>query len=581
MSMYEITQIIWRRRSDRRGRNRFALRRRNTDRAGRRDASHVYLCLADDRLEVGAWSNGQPFATQLPMLRRQLIGEFDQPSATGLRDLARLYIRFGFGAEAEALLASFGAAPALDDRALLIDLARAVEDRLAAPDGPLAVGEPCPGQHGLWLALGGVAPVFHDPETFAAVQVAFEALPPDLRLLVGPGLAGRLLDAEHPAEARLIFDTTVRAGESPDAALALIGARLAAAEGQPIAAVQTLTALVESSGHTSVEALAQLVRIALDAGMPIPERIVTDLRAAALVYRGTDREVELRRLLIASLGRRADLPAAVREARAAARDLPAAAPGFEALAVAVLAGADPAEAGPGAYAETVLAAADLVGRTAADDPARTTIARQLIALGLPDPALRMIAPGLAAGAGPARLLAAEARLRLNQPEAARAALGALAGPELAQIRARAFALSGAYDEALDRARPWRPRRRGRPLRLAGRRLEPGAGRCRCRPLASRDGVLHDRPRGRGPRPGGRSRDANPRGGVPGAAAAARPAEPRRSAPAARDRRTGRRFRSGRAGRQLSGGPTPCRRSRRPRRSRSAAGASGPPSGSAR
>ena len=273
------------------------------------------------------------------------------------------------------------------------------------------------------------------------MQLAFEALPPDFRLLVGPGLAGRLLDAEHPAEARLIFDTTVRPGEPSDAALALIGARLAAAEGQPIAAVQTLTALVESSGHTSVEALAQLVRIALDAGMPIPERIVTDLRAAALVYRGTDREVELRRLLIASLGRRADLPAAVREARAAARDLPAAAPGFEALAVAVLAGADPAEAGPGAYAETVLAAADLVGRAAADDPARTTIARQLIALGLPDPALRMIAPGLAAGARPARLLAAEARLRLNQPEAARAALGALAGPESAQHprpRLRAF-----------------------------------------------------------------------------------------------------------------------------------------------
>ena len=95
----------------------------------------------------------------------------------------------------------------------------------------------------------------------------------------------------------------------------------------------------------------------------------------------------------------------------------------------------------------MLAAADLVGRAPADDPARTSIARQLIALGLPDPALATIAPSLAAGAEPARLLAAEAWLRLNQPDAAQAALGALAGPEPAQLRARAFAFSGAYDRA--------------------------------------------------------------------------------------------------------------------------------------
>ena len=148
-----------------------------------------------DRLAIGAWSNGLPFSTQLPVLRRALVGEFDQPSPTGLRDLARLYVRFGFGAEAEACLPASPAPRISQDRALLADLGRVVEGGLAAPDGPLAVPVACPGQHGLWQALGGVVPVYRDAKDFAGVQQAFEALPSDLRLLVGPGFAGRLLDA--------------------------------------------------------------------------------------------------------------------------------------------------------------------------------------------------------------------------------------------------------------------------------------------------------------------------------------------------------------------------------------------------
>ena len=66
------------------------------------------VCLDDARLDVGAWSNGLALTAQMPELRRQLVGEFDAPNPEAVRDLARLYIRFGFGAEAEALLAAFG-----------------------------------------------------------------------------------------------------------------------------------------------------------------------------------------------------------------------------------------------------------------------------------------------------------------------------------------------------------------------------------------------------------------------------------------------------------------------------------------
>ena len=115
------------------------------------------VCLEDARLDVGAWSNGLPLTAQTPELSRQLVSEFDAPNAAAVRDLARLYLRFGFGAEAEALLAAFPAAP-VEDRALLVDLSRAVEGRAVTPDGPLTVDAACPGNHGLWLALAGAAP---------------------------------------------------------------------------------------------------------------------------------------------------------------------------------------------------------------------------------------------------------------------------------------------------------------------------------------------------------------------------------------------------------------------------------------
>ncbi len=407
------------------------------------------VCLDDALLDVGAWSNGLPLMAQSPELSRQLVSEFDTPNPEALHDLARLYIRFGFGAEAEALLAAFAEAP-IADRVLLIDLARAVEGRPVSPDGPLALAEACPGNHGLWLALGGTAPVYHDAESFGRAQAAFSALPVDLRLLLAPGFIERLLEAGHAEEARLIHETAVRPGETAEAAadLDLAAARIAAAEGHPDEAVRALSALIEADGHASVEVLTALMRIVLDGGLAVPERILTDLRAAALQYRGAAVETELRTLLVEALARRPEMTAALRETRAAMRDLPAAGPDLAGLFLRLLAEADPAVVGKAIYAEAALGAQDLLAAAPATDPTRIAIGARLVELGLPDPALAMVAPAVAAGSEAARLVAARAELGRGNGEAARTALGPLGGAEASELRARSFALSGDYGQAL-------------------------------------------------------------------------------------------------------------------------------------
>ena len=192
----------------------------------------------------------------------------------------------------------------------------------------------------------------------------------------------------------------------------------------------------------------RVTRLALDEGLPMPDHLATDLRAAALQYRGTQHEVELRALLVEVLADRAELPAAVREARSAAHDLPGDGRRFEALAVRELAAADPATVRTARYVETVLDAADLIAGAPVADPSRSVIADHLVDVGLPGPALRVLAPALPDGARADRLAGARAQLRLRRPDTALATLSGLHGPGSAELRARSFALGGDYARAL-------------------------------------------------------------------------------------------------------------------------------------
>lgn len=411
-------------------------------------------CLPEGAFDVASWATLKPWAEQRAALRGHLVGEFDRPDAAAVRALARFYVRTGFGAEAVALLKGFPEVDGLSDRALLVDLARVVDGGMAAAGGPLALPHPCPGRHALWLALGGMAPAFHDEASFVAVEEAFGELPPDMRTALAPRLVGRMLDAARPVEARRLLDTSLRDGAGPSRALRLAEARTLAAEGEADRAVRAFAALSAGNDPTAREALVRVSRLALEVGIAVPDGVVTDLRTAALEQRGTPDEPLLRALLVEVLAARAELPEAVDEARAAAIDLPERAAEFDALAVAAMAAADPAKVRPAVYVETVLGAEAVIAAAPPDDPARREIAGRLVALGLPTPALRVVAPAVAAGDRGARLVGARARIALGEGEAARATLAGLNGPGSAALRAEAFALDGDY---------------GRAFRLAARR----------------------------------------------------------------------------------------------------------------
>ena len=403
-------------------------------------------CRPDADFALAGWADGRPAHAQIAARSVRLLGEFDRPDPEALRAIARIQIRFGLGSEAELLLGAFDVA--MEDRPLLVDLARAVEERPPRPGGPLSVGAACPGAHGLWLAIAGTGPAYRDAAHFAGIAAAFGELPPDLRSLLGPGLIGRLIDEDRADAARLIYETMRRPEPGRSAALRLAEARLVALEGSSEAAARAMGDLVEENAPNAAEALRHLARLALDTQVVMPERLVSDLASAARLFEATPRGPEYRALLAEALAARGEIAAAIAELRAGRARWPGDAR-FPELAVTLLGEADPTRTGARAYAETVLTSSDLLPGDAGSDPVRRGIARHLIDLGLAGQAREMLAPAVARREAAARLLDAEAALELGEAALAREILGEIEGAEAAELRARAFARDGAFDVAVE------------------------------------------------------------------------------------------------------------------------------------
>jgi hypothetical protein len=414
-------------------------------RAGEQDAPPV--CRPDFSLDVARWSDGRPLFDQAVELRARLVGEFDRPDPDAVGALARLHIRHGLGSEAGAILAGFSVT--LEDGPMLADLARLVEERPVAADGPLALGTACPGRHGLWLALAGNPAQLADTASFPGVREALADTPPDLRALIGPALVARYLDAGRVSEARVIHDVMVRPGTALDPAMSLAAGRLAAAENRPVEAEVHLAGLVSRNAPNAPDALLALVRARLDLGDRVPGVWITDLETVALEQRGGPREAAARALIGEALARNGALSEGFAALGALARDIPAAEATVAALTPRLLAAADPATTGAAAYAQAVIDHAWRIAAAPSEDPARIAIARKLLALGLAAPARDLLAPPVDREVTPARLLAAAAEVSLDRPDAALALLQGLDGAEAADLRARALARRGDFAAASD------------------------------------------------------------------------------------------------------------------------------------
>lgn len=218
-------------------------------------------CADAQSLDVGTWGTDAPFAKQIGVLRKDLIGEFDQVNTAAVVQLAQLYLYFGLGAEARQTLSM--ADGELEDSNNLLALASIMEDGHATPGSPLANHLDCDGPAVLWSVLSHeTLPEDTQINKDAALR-SFDALPRQLRSHLGPVLSRRFLEAGDQQAADNVLRILNRHEETQTAGVDLLEAEIDLIEGENEKALEGLEAVVETNTELSAQALIELIDTAI------------------------------------------------------------------------------------------------------------------------------------------------------------------------------------------------------------------------------------------------------------------------------------------------------------------------------
>lgn len=402
-------------------------------------------CIKDEKLDLASWSSSDPVADQIAKLRRELVGEFDRPDPDAVIKLAKLYIHYGFGAEARALIDSLGRPGGTF--ALLHDLARVLEGTDASPRGPLIAAADCPGRAALWSTVAGGAELAKTA-SIADIQASFDELPIIIRRLIGPTLVVGLIEAGRQDEAGDILRRIARAPGDHGSAYHYARARHLDAEGQHAAAEAIYRALINDNRANAPEAMIALVDSRLARGKLPPADLTEDIAAMAYQLRGTPEAAALKLAEIRARAGADDLPKALALLAQALIDDRANSPILRDAAKVILTTADAERTGAMRYAEAILGYPQLLTPDETSDPARLAISRQMRGIGLSNVALDILEPAIARADRDIRIEAARAKLALEDPDAVFPLLEPFEGSDVQLLRAEAYSDAGAYTDAM-------------------------------------------------------------------------------------------------------------------------------------
>lgn len=392
-------------------------------------------------VDVAAWGGDAPFGHQIARLRAGLVGEFDRPNAAAVRNLARLYIHYGFGAEARLVLEQFPEAEEPDG--VLADLAAIVETGAAGPDSVLAGQMDCEPALALWSVLSRFSLPDDVPFDTDAVLRGFSALPTHLRAHLGPVLARRFLEAGHESESARVRRILDRSKTTDTPAAQLLEAEIALSQGDRDRAEDALATIVEDNAEPSAEALLRLIETRLDRGTDISYDLAQLAGAYAVEYRGRPLGADLSHAYLSALA----ASGAFDQAFAELPDTLGRNDGREREIRSSLVGILTERADDYEFLRHVLAQ---VGDAPATlDPETTNQAAQrLLSLGFVDVAGSLVGPEATGRPARARkLLRAEIALRRLRPRQAEAELLGTSGADADLLRARARSMAGDHEAA--------------------------------------------------------------------------------------------------------------------------------------
>tara|TARA_R110002094_G_scaffold16487_16_gene28057 strand:+ start:2103 stop:4367 length:2265 start_codon:yes stop_codon:yes gene_type:complete len=406
------------------------------------DAPGAGVCISDATVDLARWGDDRPFHSQVGSARQALYGEFDTLDRSAAQHLARIYLSFGFGAEAIQILTLEN--PLRPEDQVLVDLAEILEWGHASNPEFLTRMTGCLGDAALWALLANAElDTGIDIEPEAALR-ALNKLPPHLRQILAPQLAGRLRKYGDIQGAENAMRSLTRLPEHLPPAARLAQAQLAIEQGYNDKATTQLRAVAEENTKESPEALIALVEVNLKDNQPIDTKTAELVAAYAKELKGSEIGDELRRAHVLALVKSGQFDAAFSTNVALGGDLDGEPANDLRL---VLLSELTQNADDIVFLDHALKFSDRdVARLDLDK--KLALTQRLLDLGFAEASQRVLATAPPRPRNAQRqLLAAQIAIALQQPFKARAELIGLDGADANQLRAEASEMAGAHDQA--------------------------------------------------------------------------------------------------------------------------------------
>lgn len=399
-------------------------------------------CIPSDALNVAAWKGSHGFRRTMGALNRDLYGEFDRIDADKATELVQVYVSYGLGAEALFVLQMLE--DQTDVHRRLRTMAEVLEFGSArGPDAFLDQAQ-CDTAAALWSVLASTPGDMPESVNSNALLQAFDTLPSDLRLYLGPLLSEKLRESRQFDIAEDVMRIVTRGSRAEDSTVKMELSHLALERGDTLEVAANLDAIIEDNVPPSPEALVSLIDLRISGEQMIaPDEIVL-LGAYALEFRGSDLSDDLQRALAMALAHAGQYAEAMAEMGRLPPD--AVAPGGLTVHGFVLSRLA-ARASDAAFLRF---AVPYFSRTSEhiDEATGIEIARRFLSLGFPEMAQSLIDQRQTARTPrDARVLLAELALSEQRPRNAIAQLLDLEGDDVDRLRARAYAELSEFDRA--------------------------------------------------------------------------------------------------------------------------------------
>ncbi|PVA09664.1 hypothetical protein DC366_13370 [Pelagivirga sediminicola] len=247
-------------------------------------------CIKDDLVDVSNWGSNASFSEQLGSARRAMPERGEKDYQNAAIDLARRYIYFGFGAEAEQIIQE--ADQTHDAARVLVSMGRLLDSR-KLNFNILRNQVNCPGNVALWSALYHLESSSADDINTDAILRTLVSLPTHLRNLLGPRLARGLLKNGQVRSSERVLSILERSPGVERSDVKLARAEFEAFRDDLMPPDSDFVTIVNESRDLSPFALMELINSRLKIGQAVPPGWVELAGSYAYEQKGTDLGVQL------------------------------------------------------------------------------------------------------------------------------------------------------------------------------------------------------------------------------------------------------------------------------------------------